>query len=235
MVELVLILTPIALIDSTSIVPLSLVPLAVLFTSRRPLAGTTAFLSGLFLSYLVGGIVIYFGLGAVIESVNHVAERIWKHPDTIDLILQIVIGMGLLLVVVRMAMKPSDGTATAQQSSITPAQAFWLAVTLNIVGLPGAVPYFAAIDQMLRADLAPLSTFLAIAYYCLIFVLPLIALVLLRQAVPGLADRVFGSLSRAAETWGRRVILMLLLALGTVMILDGLGWFLGRPLISFGL
>ncbi len=88
---------------------------------------------------------------------------------------------------------------------------------------------------MLRADLAPVSTFLAITYYCLIFVLPLIALVLLRQAVPGLADRVFGSLSRAAETWGRRVILTLLLALGTVMILDGLGWFLGRPLITFGL
>ena len=122
MIELLLILTPIALIDSTSIVPLSLVPLAVLFTSRRPLVGTTAFLSGLFLSYLVGGIVIYFGLGAVIESVNRVAERIWKHPDTIDLILQIVIGFGLLLVVVRMAMKSSDGATTTQQLSITPAQ-----------------------------------------------------------------------------------------------------------------
>ncbi len=115
MVELLLILTPIALIDSTSIVPLSLVPLAVLFTSRRPLAGTIAFLSGLFFSYLVGGIVIYFGLGAVIDSVNRMAERIWEHPDTIDLILQIVIGLGLLLVVVRMAMKSSDGAATAQQ------------------------------------------------------------------------------------------------------------------------
>ncbi len=235
MSELLIILTPIALIDSTSIVPLSLVPLAVLFTSRRPLAGTAAFLSGLFVSYLLGGIIIYFGLGAVIESVNRTAEQIWKHPDTIDLILQILIGLGLLLVVVRMAMKTSDGTAKAQQPSITPAQAFWLAVTLNVVGLPGAVPYFAAIDQMLRADLAPHSTFLAIAYYCMIFVLPLVALVLLRQAIPRLADRVFGSLSRAADTWGRRAFLTLLLALGMVMILDGLGWFLGQPLINIGL
>ena len=40
---------------------------------------------------------------------------------------------------------------------------------------------------------------------------------------------------RAAATWGARVILMLLLALGTVMILDGVGWFLGRPLIRIGL
>ena len=207
MSELLVILTPIALIDSTSIVSLSLVPLAVLFTSRQPLAGTAAFISGLFFSYLVGGIVIYFGLGAVIESVNRVAERIWRHPDAIDLVLQIVIGLGLLLVVVRMAMKRSDGTAKAQESSITPAQAFWLAITLNVVGLPGAVPYFAAIDQMLRADLAPHATFFAIAYYCMIFVVPLVALVLLRQAMPGLADRVFGSLSRAADTWGRRAIL----------------------------
>ena len=45
----------------------------------------------------------------------------------------------------------------------------------------------------------------------------------------------FGALSRAAETWGAQVILMLLLALGTVMILDGAGWFLGRPLIRIGL
>jgi Na+-driven multidrug efflux pump len=76
---------------------------------------------------------------------------------------------------------------------------------------------------------------LAILYYNVIFIAPLIALVLLRQALPGLADRMFGALSRAAETWGARVILMLLLALGTVMILDGVGWFMGRPLIRIGL
>ena len=69
---------------------------------------------------------------AVIESVNHIAEQIRRHPDTIDLILQILIGLGLLLVVVRVAMKTSDGTAKSQQPSITPTQAFWLAVTLNI-------------------------------------------------------------------------------------------------------
>ena len=47
MLDLILIITPIALLDSTSIIPVCLVPLANLLASRRPILAAGALVAGL--------------------------------------------------------------------------------------------------------------------------------------------------------------------------------------------
>ena len=47
MVDLLAVLTPIALIDSTSVTPLGLVPLTTILAGRRPYLTALAFLAGL--------------------------------------------------------------------------------------------------------------------------------------------------------------------------------------------
>jgi cytochrome c biogenesis protein CcdA len=115
--------------------------------------------------------------------------------------------------------------------SVTPAQAFTAAAGLTIVGMPGAVPYLGAIDQVLKADLSVLSSVAALVFYNIVFVLPLVVLVNIRQLFPQQADRLFGLIGRLAESWGKRVIMALLIVLGLALIIDGIGWFFGYPLI----
>ena len=55
---------------------------------------------------------------------------------------------------------------------------------LTLAGVPGALPYFGAIDQILRADLALLPSLLALLFYNLVFLLPLATIVLVRVLLP---------------------------------------------------
>ncbi len=114
---------------------------------------------------------------------------------------------------------------------ISPLKAFTIAVGLMVVGIPGALPYLAAIDQLLRADLTGFEMVLTLIYYNVLFILPIVALVCIRMFFPHQSDRIFDFINNLFEKWGRRVIMTLLVILGFVMVLDGIGWFLGMPLI----
>lgn len=114
---------------------------------------------------------------------------------------------------------------------ITPIKAFTIAVVLMVVGIPGALPYLAAIDQLLRADLNQFETVLALIYYNVLFILPIVALGCIRLLIPHQSERIFEFINILVEKWGRRVIMTFLVILGSVMVIDGIGWFLGMPLI----
>jgi cytochrome c biogenesis protein CcdA len=228
--ELLTVLTPIALIDSTSMIPMSIVPLAILFAGKRPLLSSAAFIVGIFLPYLIIGILIAVGLGGVIAKINEFVVTKWNHPDTLDLILQIVIGVVLFTIGYRMALTRRKQEDRAPPDDVSPAGAFTFAAGLVLVGIPGALPYFAAIDQLLRADLPVVPSLLALVYYNVVFALPLVVLVLARAIFPKQVERISGPLGRLAEKWGRRLIVTLLIILGLVLVLDGVGWFVGRPL-----
>ena len=52
-----LILVAIALIDSTSLVPIALLPLAAIMAGKRPVFGALCFISGIFFIYFLAGIL----------------------------------------------------------------------------------------------------------------------------------------------------------------------------------
>lgn len=231
MKELLTILTPIALIDSLSMVPMAIVPLAFLFSSRKPAASSAAFISGIFLPYLAAGVLATVGLVSVFDQLNEAVLAKLRHPNTLDLGLQIAIGLVLLTVGYRMASAREKNEDRKPNEPVTPLHAFTFAVGLVFVGLPGALPYFAAVDQVLRANLSTVPSFLALVWYNAVFVLPLVVLAILRLVFPTRAERIFGVVGRVADTWGRRIIIVLLILLGVVLVADGIGWFAGRPLL----
>jgi len=154
MLNLLYVLTPIALLDSTSITPLSIVPMALLLAGRRPYVTVSAFLLGLYVSYLVMALGFLFGLSQVFEQLNTWFTNKLQNPDALDLLLQIGIGLILIFFGARIATKRKQKTGQREAPApATPAKAFVFAVGLNVVGFPGAVPYFAAADQILRLRL----------------------------------------------------------------------------------
>ena len=231
MKTIIIILAPISLLDSISIIPLCLLPIVILLSGRRPILGSGAFLLGIFTTYLIFGILIALGLSSLFDQINAYVSQIWKHPDTLDLILQIIIGVILLIFGFRRSLRRERREATSVSESITPAKAFIIAAGLIIVGMPGALPYLAAIDQLLRADLTVFEMVLALLYYNVLFILPLAALVFIRVFFPRQSESIFDYIKDMIAKWGRGLIRTLLVILGFVMVIDGIGWFLGMPLI----
>jgi|GEM_PF-1395907 len=236
MTELIPILLPIALIDSTSVTPLGIVPLTGMLAGRRPYTTATAFLAGLSLSYTVMGLAFVMGLSSVFLRLNSWLEFRWHHPEPADFILELVLGLVLVFAGSRLA----DRRRVRQQDKAVrpgggPLAAFGLAVMVNVVGFPGALPFFAAADQILRADPPTADIVLLVVFYSVIFILPLSIMVLLRRL---LGDRGTVFMTRVKDFFdhgGRRLLMVLLVVLGALMAADAALYFLrGTPLAPIG-
>ena len=228
---LLLVLTPISLLDSLSVIPLCIVPLAILLGGKRPILGPMMLIAGIFVTYFPFGLLLLFGLDGVLDQINEIIAQLWKTPDTLDLILQIVIGLAMLIFGYRAANARETHGERGATEGMTPIRAFVLGAMLNLTGMWGALPYFAAIDQILRTDLGATGMVLTILYYNVVFTLPLMAFIVVRMAFGERADRLFQRLTEFLTKWGRRLIIAILLALGLLLIVDAIGWFIGMPLI----
>ncbi len=235
MLELLIALTPISLIDSLSLLPFAVVVLGVLLGGPRPYLTSVGFLLGVMLSYFAAGVVIVSGLGEIIQRVTASIVHWFNNPGAIDYILGMVVGIALILLGYRWAIARRKKAERKQVSSgMTPVQAFVMGAGATIAGLWGALPYFAAIDQILKADVSYAEGVSALAYYNIVFVSFAAALVLIRALVGARADAVFDTVNRLLEIWGKRVLIALMILLGSVMLADGVGWLLGHPMIPVG-
>ncbi len=228
---LLVVLTSIALLDSTSIAPLCLAPLIALLAGHRPYLGAASLLLGIFVVYFAFGTVVLLGLGAVFDRLNEWLGSLWREPETIEIWLQIAIGLVLLFFGYRMANARESRGERGASLVMSPIQGFTLGAGLTLVGLPGAVPFFAAADQMLRADLSTAGGVAALLYYNAIFLLPLAAIVVVRLVLRKQSETIFAAISRFFDVWGTRLIMALLILLGAILTIDGIGWLLGTPLI----
>lgn len=231
MANLVLLLTPIALLDSTSIIPLCIVILAILLAGPSPLFRSTALLAGIFVTYLACGLLILFGLRRVFDAINSYALRVWQQPNTEELIFQIVIGLVLVVFGLRIVLARKRKAEKQAPAAYTAGQAFLAGAGMTIVGLPGAVPYLAAIDLILRSDQTGSQAVAALVVYNVVFVAPLAAIMALCLVAGKHSEPILRAISGFFDRWGERLVVFLMLALGVVLVADGIGWFLGTPLI----
>ena len=231
MIELLTILTPIGLLDSISIVPLCIVVLVVLLAGPSPVLKSFALIAGIFAVYFACGLLILLGLQSAFDEINAYVVRLWKPPETEELVTQILLGIIMCAFGWRITTGRKKRAERPVASGMTAIQAALAGAGLTIVGLPGAVPYFAAIDLTLRADLTLLQQVLVLGYYNFVFVFPVAAIVVLRLAFGERSQRVLDGVKRFFDRWGQRVIVALLMTLGAILVLDGVGWFFGYPLI----
>lgn len=224
-------LTSIALFDSLSILPLCIVFLVVLLAGPRPVARSLSLLAGVFVVYLVCGVLVLLGLQRVFDELDAYAVRLWQSPYTEELIAQIVLGVVLIVFGWLLSARRNRPAPETPVVSTNASRAFLAGAGLSVVGLPGAVPYLAAIDLILRNELPTTPRLILLAYYNVVFVVPLVAIVGVRLAFGARADRPLGAIRRFLGRWGPGLVVALLMILGVVLVVDGIGWFLGHPLI----
>ena len=235
MIDLLAILTPIALIDSLSLIPVAVVPMLLLLGGARPLAGSMAFIAGIVATYLPFGVLLLFGLDGLFDSLAEHFQKWWaSEPDLGELILQILIGLALIALGYRVCARRGKKAVEKSGPGMTPGQAFTLAAIINVSGLWGALPYFAAIAQILKEDLPSTGMMTALLFYNLVFILPLLAFPATHWILGARAERFFFRLKELVDRWVGRILVTLLIGLGFLLVVDGVGWLLGRPLILAG-
>ena len=231
MATLLLIILPISLLDSTSMVPLCIVPLAAILGNSRPSLGAASFLAGIFVVYAGGGMLLLVGLDALLDALGPMIGRWWNQPNTLELLLQVLVGGVMLGFGWKLSKTRQSQAGPGTLRKIFPGQAFTLGAGLTVAGLPGALPYFGAIDQILRVEPGPAAAGFALLFYNIVFLMPLATLLIVRLLFPAQSEAIFRRIASLAERWGRRLMVAMLVTVGAVLVADGVGWFLGYPLL----
>ena len=231
MIELLSVLTPIALINSLWILPGGIVGVAASLGARRPILTAIAFIAGQFVPHFSFGLLLAIGLDTAVDQVNAWLRDTWQEPGVLLVVLQLAIGVAMVAFGYPFSRASKPRSDRAPSMPMTPIGAFSVAAGLTVIKLPGALPYFAAIDQVLRADPTVLEAVKALLYYNLIYLLPLMSIVLASRLFETRSDRIFAAVIGFVGRWGKRLMSFGLLGLGVVLVVDAVGWFFGFPLL----
>ncbi|MEM7223216.1 MAG: GAP family protein [Pseudomonadota bacterium] len=231
MTALLLVLMPIALLDSVSILPLCIVAQAILLAGRRPILTCAAFILGIFTIYLVTGLLLLISLDAVFGEVNDFAIKMFDDPSTEEVLFQIALGLGLCLFGLRLSKARRPKKSLSSLMNISPAKAFFVGIGLTFFGMPGGFAYFAAVDLILRAEVARSQEIIAVLFYSIVFVCPFVAIIVGRLILGDRGDEVLTRVKVFVERFGPMAIVLLFMALGVVLVGDGVSWLFGAPLI----
>ena len=234
MTSLLLVLTSIALLDSTSMISISIVPIALILSGNKPFASACGFLLGILIAYFASGLVLMYGLEALLERIEPGLMRWWQNPSAAELLIQFIIAIVMLVLARKIAKSGDKPKQNEIQPSLTPSAWFSFALALTLGGMPGAIPYLGAVEQILRAQVSTGAGIAALAFYNLVFILPLILIFLIPRLFPRQSAAFFARLSAFFETYGSAAIAIVLAVLGLVLATDAISFYFGYPLLPTG-
>jgi cytochrome c biogenesis protein CcdA len=220
MIDLLPGLLPLLFVDVLNPVLFALMVVAV--GSSKPVANSVALLSGHTAAYFISGIVIAVGL-------EKITVRL-ENPLPVDFVIEILIG----LLCIWAALKSRDGKASETKSpeaELTPMYCFGYGAVINFIGVPFALPYFAAVGQILMANLTLDTSLLVLAIYNAAYALPFlsipIAVVLVGDRCKPFLEKTNDMLIRLVDT----LMPIFLLLIGLALTADAVAYFsTGKPL-----
>ncbi len=230
MLELLAYLVPIVIVDTVNPV----LAAAVIFAlgTRRPYRAASWVLFGWFAVYFLAGI----GLAVGLERIT----RALANPRQIDFAIQTPIALAMIWFAYTSARDSEQPKANkhvpragGSNHTLGAFSGILLGATINLVGLPFALPYFAAIDQVLKTDLSASEAAWVLALYNLVYILPFAALMLLRFIYRDQADALFERINVWMEKSGAVIMPAVLFLIGAVLLVDAVLYFTtGNPLIN---
>ena len=222
MIELFAILLPILLFDVLNPVLFALMVFAV--GTRKPMANSLSLLAGHTVTYFVAGIVISFG-------VEQISNRL-ANPKSIDLVISGLVGA----VCIVLALKPNKSSSEQDDPEweLTPVKCFGFGAVVNFIGLPFALPYFGAVDQIMKANLSLQDSLSILLLYNLVYALPFLfvplAVRVMGEESKPLLARINDKIVRIADL----LMPWLLFGLGVWLVADAVYYFTtGQVLIEF--
>jgi len=216
---LFIILIPILASDIVN--PVLLAAVVYAFGSRRPCTNA--------LSILMGWFVVYFACGVVLAVALDAITNYLKNPRPMDFAIEAVLGLVLIGVGIQAA-RATDPRRKKKEldnpDSLTPISGFLAGASINLFSMPFAIPYFAVIDQILKADLPTHRGMFVLLVYNLAYILPFAILVAIRRLSGEKSDVLFQRINHGMERIGSFLIPLLLIILGGALLADAAFFFL---------
>jgi len=175
-------------------------------------------------SMLLGHTAAYFSAGIVLALfMESIAARL-ANPRMIDFVIELILGSVLLWLA--FASRKNTGKRPDEETpNLTVLSAFGFGAVVNFIGIPFAVPYFAAIDQVLKTDLSTTEAVLMLLSYNLAYALPF-ALVPVLSAVMGeRAKPILGRINEVLDKISGFLMPVMLGIIGLALLADAFTYF----------
>ncbi len=181
-------------------------------------------------SMLLGHTLAYFSAGIVLALFMESIAAYLASPHTVDFVIQLILGFALLWVAL-MSSRDTGKRPEEKPPEFTVISAFGFGAVINFIGIPFAVPYFAAIDQILKTDFSTVQVVISLVAYNLVYALPF-ALVPVLSAVMGeRAKPVLARINAVMDKISGFLMPLMLGLIGLALLADALSYFFrGIPL-----
>lgn len=153
-----------ALLDSIN--PSALAVTLYMLTQRGANLRVATYISAIFLTYLMIGILLMLGLGTLLGSFGEALE------SPVAYAVQGVVGALMLLYAFLAPNNTKSKAEAAQPNAKTLTAPFLLGVSVTVLEFPTAFPYLGAIGILTGAALSPVQWLPILLVYNLIFILP---------------------------------------------------------------
>ena len=225
MTELLIILIPMFLIDLFDPGLLALVVFAA--ATDKPVANPLALLAGHLVAYFVAGILLAQGVDQLVEAVLYE----FTHPTNVDFTIGAIIGVACVVWALKPNKTRSDGP-TMPAWELTPVRCFAIGAITRSVGIPLALPSFAAISQILKANLTLTESLTVLGIYNVAYVLPFAVVPVMIAMMGDRAKPVLERFSDRIVGFGMRAVPWFVFLLGAWLIFDAAYyWVVGTPII----
>ena len=209
MSDLLLILTPILLGDIAN--PVLFALLVYLAAGSRGALLSFSALAGHTAAYFSSGVLIAFAFAELTEFMNN--------PSTLGYVIGGVLGTALLYVA-WLSSRSAPAQEPEQPAKETPASAFITGAIVNFIGIPFGLPYFVAIDQILKTELSLAGSLAVLAGYNLAYMAPFLLVPVLTLVMGANARSILEKMSGWVEKVGGALLPLIMFALGVFLILD---------------
>lgn len=215
MTDLFLVLTPVLLSDVANPVLFGLL----VYLAAGPRGALVSF------SALLGHTVAYFGSGVLIAFAFAELTEFMSSPGNLGYGLGGALGLALVYVA-WLSRGSTPEPAAEQPAAESPGSAFVTGAIVNFVGIPFGLPYFVAIDQILKADVDLVTSLALLGGYNLAYMLPFLLVPVLTGIMGANARALLAGLSARVEKVAELMLPLLLAGLGLFLILDATLYFL---------
>ena len=215
MLDLWAVLIPILLADVVNPVLFAFMVYAV--GTDRPFINSSAALSGHTAAYLAFGILLAFAFDIITAWL--------ANPTAIDYGLGFLVGLLLLWAAWRMRRGGKQEKQESRVEQLTPPRAFGIGAVINIIGLPFALPYFAALDQILKADLTVTDSIMVLAGYNLGYALPFLVVPVLALTLGDRSRPVLARINQQVDRISAYLLPLMLTLLGIALVVDAVRFF----------
>ena len=174
------------------------------------------YLSAIFVTYFALGAMLLLGIDALLPSLGDVLH------GRIGLIAQSLVGLAMLVYSLSASRDGAPTRVVARPSANTYAALVALGISVTVMELPTAIPYFAAIALITEAALPIRAWAPLLGLYNLIFILPPVALLVGHYVLGSRLEQRYAALRQRLERGAREAALWVAGLVGGALFLTGM-------------